>query len=63
MAAAIVSDAAIAMVAQEEHLVFPVVAVERPAMGEDNDWTSWVTPVLVEDLGLVFGGDERHDDR
>ena len=61
MAATIVSDAAVAAIAKEEHLVFPIIAVERPAMREDNDWTSRVAPVLVKNFGLVFGGDERHD--
>lgn len=58
--ATIVGDDSVAMLSQEEHLVLPVVAVEGPAMAE-NDWlASWVSPVLVEDFGLVFSGDERH---
>jgi hypothetical protein len=30
------------------------------AMSEDNWLTSWVAPVLVVDLSLVFRSDERH---
>ena len=58
MAAAIVRDDAIALVEKEHHLVVPVVGAERPAMMEDDGLA--LAPVLVEDLGAVLGGDNRH---
>lgn len=60
MTATIVCDAMIAVVSKEEHLRFPVIAVQRPAMGEDDGLSGRVSPVLVVDLRLVFGNDERH---
>lgn len=60
MATTIMSNTAISMVAQEEHLVLPVIAVEWPSVRENDDLALWITPVLVVDLGVIFGGDERH---
>lgn len=62
MTSSIVRNAAVAVISEEEHLVFPIVAVEWPAVGEDDWFTGWVSPIFVEDLGGVFGSDERHVD-
>ena len=60
VAPSVMRDAAVAVVAQEEHLVLPVIAVEGPAVGEDDGLAGGVAPVFIEDLGFVFGGYERH---
>jgi len=53
---------AVTVIGEEEHLVFPIIAVEGPAVGEDDRFTGWVSPIFIEDLGRVFGNDERHVD-
>lgn len=60
MAPSIVGNDSVAVVCQEEHLGFPIVAVEGPAMGEGYNLAGGVTPIFVEDLGGVFGCYERH---
>lgn len=37
MAAAVVCNSAVAVIGKEEHLILPIVAVQWPAMGEEND--------------------------
>jgi len=58
VAAAVMGDDAEAVVQEEEHLRIPVVGRKRPAMAEDDGLSR--TPVLVEYLGTVFGGDRGH---
>src|SRR6185295_10071346 len=58
--AAIVSDDAIAVVEEEQHLRVPVIGRQRPAMAEHDGLA--FAPVLVEDFGAVFGGDGGHVD-
>src|SRR4029453_11992791 len=58
VAAPVVGDAAISVGSQEEHLIFPGIGRERPAMAEDNGLT--LAPVLVIDLRAVFSGDGTH---
>ena len=58
MAAAVVGDAAVAAGSQKQHLVFPGVHGERPAMAENYRLSA--PPVLVMDLRAVFGRDGRH---
>jgi hypothetical protein len=36
MSTMIMSDAAIAMLTHEEHLILPIVAIQRPSMAEDD---------------------------
>ena len=60
VAAAIMRDDPVAVVQEEQHLVVPVVGAERPAVVEDDRLRVLRTPVLVEDLGAVLGGDEAH---
>lgn len=62
MTASIVRNAAVTVISEEEHLIFPIIAVEGPAVGEDDRFTCWVSPIFIEDLGRVFGSDERHVD-
>ena len=62
VATAVVGDAAVAVVAQEEHLVFPVIAVQRPTMREGDDGILWIAPVLVIDGLSVFEVQVRHVD-
>ena len=53
-------DDAIALLQEEEHLGVPVVGAQRPAVMEHDRLA--LAPVLVEDLGAVFGGDVGHRD-
>jgi hypothetical protein len=55
VAATVVGDGAVAVLGQEEHLILPGVAIERPAVAEDYGLS--FTPVFVIDLGAVFGRD------
>jgi hypothetical protein len=58
MAAAVMGDAAVSVVTEEEHLVFPGVRAQRPAKAEDDGLPR--PPVLVIDLRAVFGRDRWH---
>src|SRR4051812_15681830 len=58
MPAAIVGDAAVTLGSEKEHLRFPSVRAQRPAMAEGNDGAG--APVLVVNLGSVLGGDGAH---
>jgi hypothetical protein len=58
VAAAIVGDAAVAVRGEEEHLRFPGIAREGPAVAEDDGLAG--APVFVIDLRAVFGGDHAH---
>jgi hypothetical protein len=58
MAASVMGDHAEAMLQEEQHLRIPIVSRKRPAMAEHDRPTR--TPVLVENLGTVLGGDRRH---
>src|SRR5258705_10306254 len=60
MATAVMGDHAIAMMQEEQHLRVPIIGRKRPAMAEHN-WLAR-TPVLVEDLRAVLGGDGGHVD-
>ena len=53
MATAIVCNNAVTVIAEEHHLVFPVVTAQGPPVGEGYDGSSGVAPVLVEELGSV----------
>src|SRR5690606_6404526 len=59
--AAIVRDDAVSVAEEEHHLVVPVVCAQRPAVVEDDRLRVLRTPVLVEDLGAVSGGDKAHE--
>ncbi len=58
MPAAVVGDAAVAALGEEEHLVFERVGRQRPAVAEHDRLPA--APVLVVDLGAVLGGEGRH---
>ena len=58
VAAAVVRDDAIALLAEEEHLGVPGVGGEGPAVREGDGLSG--APVFVVDGGAVFGGDVRH---
>jgi len=58
MAATIMSNTPIAVGRQIDHLVFPSIAVERPAVAEDDGLSR--APILVVDFCAVFGGDRAH---
>jgi hypothetical protein len=59
VAATVVGDAPVSVLRQKEHLVFKGVRVERPAVTEDDRLTG--SPVLVIDLGAVFGRESTHN--
>src|SRR5262249_7197961 len=56
--APIMRDTAITALGEEEHLVFERIGAQRPAMAEDDGLTR--APILVVDLGAVFGSDRAH---
>ena len=58
VAAPVMGDDAIAVLQEEQHLRVPVIGRQRPAMAEHDRLAR--TPVLVEDLDAVFGGDGGH---
>jgi hypothetical protein len=58
VAATVMRDDAIAVIEEEHHLCVPVIARERPTMTEHDRLT--FPPVLIENLGAVFGGDRGH---
>ena len=58
VAAAIVGNHAIALLEDEQHLVIPIVARQRPAVAEHDGLT--LAPVLVEDFDAVFCLDGAH---
>lgn len=60
MATAVMCDNAVTLACEEEHLVFPIVGVEGPAMGEGDYLAGWVAPVLVVDIGPVFKREDGH---
>src|SRR5207237_10346542 len=58
MAAAIVGDAAISAGAEEDHLIFPGIGAQRPAMAEDDRPPA--SPILVIDLRPIPRRDGAH---
>jgi hypothetical protein len=60
MPAPVVGDDAEAFVEEEQHLVVPIVTAERPAVMEHDRRRVLGAPVLVEKVGAIGGGDERH---
>ena len=60
VAAPVVGDDAVALLDEEEHLGVPVVGAQRPAVVEHDRLGVLRAPVLVEDVGVVLGGDEAH---
>ena len=53
-------DDAVAVVAEVPHLVFPVVAVQGPAVGEDDGRPGNVAPVFVVHGVAIGEREERH---
>src|SRR5215475_7439988 len=58
MAAAVMGDDPKTAIEEEQHLRIPVVGRQRPTVAEDDGLSR--TPVFVEYLGTVFGGDSGH---
>src|SRR6516165_11190710 len=58
MATAVMGDNAIAMMQEEQQLRVPIVGRQRPAVAEHDRLAR--TPVLVEDLHAVVGGNGGH---
>src|ERR1700688_1574096 len=59
VAAAVMRDDSMTVLAEKQHLPVPVVGAERPAVAE-HDWLS-CTPVLVVDLCAVFCRNRSHN--
>src|SRR5256885_8493954 len=59
MAASVVSDDAIAVLEEEQHLRVPIIRRQRPTMTEDNRLS--FAPVFEVDFRAVFGGNPVHD--
>jgi len=60
MSTAVVGNYTAAVIGQEEHLVLPVVRVERPAVAEEEDGAILLAVVLVVELSSVTQSDVRH---
>ena len=60
MSTAVMGYHTIALMQEEQHLGVPIISRQRPAMAEHN-WLAR-TPILVEDLRTVLGGDGGHVD-
>jgi hypothetical protein len=60
MATAIMGDNAVSLVHEVEQLSVPIVSTQRPAVVKDDGLRIAGTPVLVEDLDAVRGGDCTH---
>jgi hypothetical protein len=58
VAAAVMSDAAVATRREKDHLVFPGIGRQRPAVTEDDRLSR--PPVLVINLGAIAGLDRGH---
>src|SRR5678816_687398 len=58
MSTTVVSDTAVAIVSKEQHLIFPGISSQWPAMTENYRLTC--APILVINLGSIFRGNERH---
>ena len=58
MAAPVVSDDAIAVPEEEQHLRVPVIGAKRPATAEYDGLA--MAPVLVVNLRTIFGCDRAH---
>src|SRR5580704_18395684 len=58
VAAAIVGNHAIALLEEEQHLVVPIIARQRPAVAEHDGLT--LAPVLVIDFDAVLRFDKTH---
>src|SRR5882724_6183397 len=55
---AIMRDTAVSPLGEKQHLVFPGVRAQRPPVAEHNRLAG--SPVLVVNLGTIFGGYGRH---
>src|SRR5512132_3204890 len=60
MAAAIMGDDPIALVYDLEHLRVPVIGTQRPTMMEDERLGVLGTPIFVENLNAILGGNIAH---
>jgi len=58
MPSSVVCDAAVSVGSQEDHLVFPRIGAQRPAVTEDDRLS--IAPVFVIDLRAIFCRDSRH---
>ena len=58
MAAPVMGDDAIAVLEEKQQLGVPVVGRQGPAVAEHDGLTA--SPVLVEDLRAIRGGDRAH---
>src|ERR1019366_6783835 len=58
MATTVMGDRAIAVGCQEDHLSLPAIGIQWPAVAEHDGLSC--APILVVDLGAVFGCDRTH---
>src|SRR5215831_4284695 len=58
MAAAVMGDAPVAVGGEIEHLIFPGIRTQRPAMTKDHGLP--FAPVLIINLRAVFGRNRCH---
>src|SRR5699024_4615972 len=59
-AASVVGDHTVAMRQEEQHLVVPVVAAERPSVMKDDRLGILGAPVFIENTGVVASRDFSH---
>src|SRR5262245_31622901 len=58
--ATVMSDDAVALAEEVEHLRIPVVGAQRPAVMEEDRLRSLRAPILVEDMDAVRGRNACH---
>ncbi|MNP67199.1 hypothetical protein D3C76_1630000 [compost metagenome] len=60
MATSIVRNNAESLVYEEQHLGIPIIARQRPAMMEKDDFSIFWSPVLVENVNAIASGYVTH---
>jgi hypothetical protein len=60
VSASIMGDDPIALCHEVEQLRVPVIGTQRPAMMEDERLSVLGTPIFVEDLNAILGGNTAH---
>jgi hypothetical protein len=62
MAASVMSDDPVSLIEEEKHLVVPIVGRQGLPMMKDDRLRILGTPILIENIHAIFGGNESHGD-
>lgn len=60
MAASIVCNDTVALIGHKEHLILKIVAAQGLAMIEGDNFSFWVSPILVKKFGSISKFQVRH---